>query len=63
MTDIIAALLSENWILSAVLLYVWMMERQERIKDKANVREERLKLTEELHSIVTVLVALKERIK
>jgi len=60
---VMSALLTEKWLLSAVLFSWAWLERQERQQDKIRLAEERKHLAEKISAVTDVLGVLKERIK
>ena len=60
--EILTAILSEKWLLSATLFLMWWMERDERQKDKRSRSEERKEMAKVLHELADALALIKERL-
>ena len=63
MVDLLNAFIDSQWSVAAVLFWWVFLERQERLKDKTHIREERQRLSDRLDGMVSALTALKERLK
>lgn len=61
--EVILALLTEKWILSAVLLGAYLMERRERMADKLVAHNQREEFGKRIDALSDVLLVIKEHIK
>ena len=61
--DILSALISEKWLLAAIALSGYFLERKERLADKEAFRRQREAFTQRLATLSDVLLVINERIK